>query len=257
MLTVKRLTLVFKNGYTQTLGDINLDDPAVRVLLKNTEDVIGGDLEFHDITCNPGTAHALGQLLLGATPAAPEDQPTVPLEKTWNPALERRVDSLKPRQRLSNCLQNGEYEYIYQLAEARLGDLSRIHNFGKTTERELEQLLHNVGVTVGQGVPNEFRRHFPNYQPTPLQMRVLNTRINEADLTERAKNVLQNAGHEHFVDVVGMTEVETAGLNDHHGWCIVMDLREFLKDCMLHLGMHIPEHVKQELAERRQRALQV
>ena len=67
-----------------------------------------------------------------------------------NPALDRGINMMAMSTRLYNVLRNGNVATFRDLTKLDAKDLLRFKNCGKGTVRELESLLPEFGITLGQ-----------------------------------------------------------------------------------------------------------
>jgi len=77
--------------------------------------------------------------------AAPSSSPT-------NDALLKPVSELELTVRSSNCLQNANIKYIYELVSKTEGEMLRTKNFGRKSLNEIKDLLSKMGLGLGMKV---------------------------------------------------------------------------------------------------------
>ena len=75
-------------------------------------------------------------------------------ELEFNPILLKKVDELELSVRSANCLKNDNIVYIGDLIQKTEAEMLRTPNFGRKSLNEIKEVLTNLGLHLGQEVPD-------------------------------------------------------------------------------------------------------
>ena len=75
-------------------------------------------------------------------------------ELEFNPILLKKVDELELSVRSANCLKNDNIVYIGDLIQKTEAEMLRTPNFGRKSLNEIKEVLANLGLHLGQEVPD-------------------------------------------------------------------------------------------------------
>ena len=70
-----------------------------------------------------------------------------------NPHLLRKVEELELSVRSANCLKNDNIVYIGDLVQKSESEMLRTPNFGRKSLNEIKEVLTNMGLNLGQIIP--------------------------------------------------------------------------------------------------------
>lgn len=70
----------------------------------------------------------------------------------WNPHLFKRLDELDLSVRSANCLENQGMQFVWQLVQKTESDLLMTKNFGRKSLNEINEVLHDLGLTLGMNL---------------------------------------------------------------------------------------------------------
>lgn len=116
-------------------------DDAVAYSAKILRDQLAIFLNFKDEDSFVETTHA-GKVTVAATTTA----------SSGNDALLKPVSELELSVRSSNCLQNANIKYIYELVSKTEGEMLRTKNFGRKSLNEIKEILNQMGLGLGMKV---------------------------------------------------------------------------------------------------------
>lgn len=86
------------------------------------------------------------------TPIETKTTTTTTTSSPTNDALLKPVSELELTVRSSNCLQNANIKYIYELVSKTEGEMLRTKNFGRKSLNEIKDLLSKMGLGLGMKV---------------------------------------------------------------------------------------------------------
>src|SRR5450432_3226928 len=78
--------------------------------------------------------------------------PTGAEEEPLNENLFRSVDELELSVRSANCLQNANIQLIGELVQRSEQDMLKTKNFGRKSLKEIKEILHNMGLSLGMKI---------------------------------------------------------------------------------------------------------
>lgn len=79
--------------------------------------------------------------------------------------LNMPISELDLSVRASNCLESAQIETIGQLVQKTDKDLLKLRSFGKTSLREVQRKLDDLGLSLGMTLPEGYRQHVPTLTP--------------------------------------------------------------------------------------------
>jgi hypothetical protein len=169
-------------------------------------------------------------------PPAPDPPPSVkPVGIPPTIHLYRSVDHLELSVRTSLCLRNDDVRVIGDFARKSEVELLRIPNFGRKSLNELKEVLAEIGLHLGQDLPN-----WPPEDIDSLSQQAakLLDRVDELELSVRSANCLRNDGINYIGELVQKSEAEMLR-TPNFGRKSLNEIKEVLAQMRLHLGMDL------------------
>jgi len=172
----------------------------------------------------------------GWTPPPPDPPayvPSVGIPPTVH--LYRSVDELELSVRTSLCLTNDGVRFVGDFARKSEAELLRIPNFGRKSLNELKEILADIGLHLGQDLPDWPPEHIGALSQ---QAGKLMERVVELELSVRSANCLKNDGINYLGELVQKSEAEMLR-TPNFGRKSLNEIKELLGMSGLHLGMDL------------------
>ncbi|MFN3535098.1 MAG: DNA-directed RNA polymerase subunit alpha [Desulfatiglandales bacterium] len=84
----------------------------------------------------------------------PLQQEETQQEEKLNENLYKKVSELELSVRAANCLKNANIRYIGELVQKTEAEMLKTKNFGRTSLREIKEILEGMGLSLGMKIPN-------------------------------------------------------------------------------------------------------
>lgn len=84
----------------------------------------------------------------------PVQQEEVQQEEKLNENLYKKVSELELSVRAANCLKNANIRYIGELVQKTEAEMLKTKNFGRTSLKEIKEILEGMGLSLGMKIPN-------------------------------------------------------------------------------------------------------
>jgi len=84
----------------------------------------------------------------------PKEEEETQQEQQLNENLYKKVSELELSVRAANCLKNANIRYIGELVQKTEAEMLKTKNFGRTSLKEIKEILEGMGLSFGMKIPN-------------------------------------------------------------------------------------------------------
>ncbi|WP_410052228.1 DNA-directed RNA polymerase subunit alpha C-terminal domain-containing protein [Bradyrhizobium sp. SZCCHNS30582] len=149
--------------------------------------------------------------------------------------LYRDIEQIELSVRTYMCFKNEGIRFIGEFAQKSEAELLRIPNFGRKSLNELKEVLAQVGLHLGQDLPDWPP---PDIEVLSQQAAKLLERADEFELSVRSASCLKNAGINYVGELVQKSEIEMLR-TPNFGRKSLNEIKELLAASGLHFGMDL------------------
>jgi DNA-directed RNA polymerase subunit alpha len=171
----------YENGEEQVIGDIPIDaifSPVQRVRFRTENARVGQRTDYDKLildvwsngTVSPEMAMVEAAKILrkhlnpfimydeaGETTVSHEVMETTAEDMEINRKLQQGISDMDLSVRASNCLESAQIKSVAELVQKSEEELLTLRAFGRTSLREIEKKLEEMGLALGMHVPDAFR----------------------------------------------------------------------------------------------------
>ncbi len=154
-----------------------------------------------------------------------------------NMLLETPVTDFELSVRARNCLRKMNIRTLGDLLKITEAELLAYKNFGETSLTEIQEMLRNKGLRLGQSLEEQQeaqRRELLRTVAANVPEEVLNRSVNDIDLSVRSRKALQRLGIATVAELAMRTEAELLGVKNF-GQTSLTEIRQRLVELGLDL----------------------
>ena len=171
----------YENGEEQVIGDIPIDaifSPVQRVRFRTENARVGQRTDYDKLILDVWTNGTVGPEMAmveaakilrkhlnpfimydeaGETTVSHEVMETTAEDMEVNRKLQQGISDMDLSVRASNCLESAQIKSVAELVQKSEEELLTLRAFGRTSLREIEKKLEEMGLALGMHVPDAFR----------------------------------------------------------------------------------------------------